>query len=241
MSAGMPPAGWYDDPEYSGQLRWWDGATWTNDRTPAAQPQQTEAPVMVGNQAGGNQAASASGYGSAGYESSAYGAVQYAGADAIPGELASAGDRLVAVLIEVGIGIAGFLAVGLLSFAFRLVSDTLAGVVSGIGFLALWVFFLITQIMGEGRLGQSYGRHLAGLKVVSLRDGRPIGSPAAFGRLIVRSLGAYVFGLGLLWILWDDKRQGWHDKALNTVVIKAPSGRKLDPVAYFRAIFAAKR
>jgi uncharacterized membrane protein YhaH (DUF805 family) len=34
----MPEAGWYDDPEADGQLRWWDGSRWTEQRQPRDVP-----------------------------------------------------------------------------------------------------------------------------------------------------------------------------------------------------------
>jgi uncharacterized RDD family membrane protein YckC len=42
--------------------------------------------------------------------------------------------------------------------------------------------------------------------------------------LVVRYLGYYVstipLGLGLIWVAFDARKQGWHDKIANTVVIK---------------------
>lgn len=40
-------AGWYSDPEDATQYRWWDGAGWTDHRTPVQQPAVAEAqPVL---------------------------------------------------------------------------------------------------------------------------------------------------------------------------------------------------
>lgn len=40
MSTAGPaaPAGWYNDPNIAGQLRYWDGSTWTGHTSPAAAP-----------------------------------------------------------------------------------------------------------------------------------------------------------------------------------------------------------
>jgi uncharacterized RDD family membrane protein YckC len=43
---------------------------------------------------------------------------------------------------------------------------------------------------------------------------------------VARYLGYYVsllpFGLGLLWVAFDNRKQGWHDKLARTVVIHEP-------------------
>jgi uncharacterized RDD family membrane protein YckC len=54
-------------------------------------------------------------------------------------------------------------------------------------------------------------------------DARTLGPPS-FGQLLVRYLGYFVstipLGLGLLWVAFDPRKQGWHDKLANTVVIR---------------------
>ena len=41
----------------------------------------------------------------------------------------------------------------------------------------------------------------------------------------IRYLGYYIsllpLGLGFLWVAWDKKKQGWHDKMAGTIVIKS--------------------
>jgi len=41
----MPEPGWYDDPEDGAQLRWWDGARWTERRQPRATVEPPPPPV----------------------------------------------------------------------------------------------------------------------------------------------------------------------------------------------------
>ncbi len=48
--------------------------------------------------------------------------------------------------------------------------------------------------------------------------------PLATGQAIIRYIGYYISSLplflGFLWIAWDRRKQGWHDKIAGTVVIR---------------------
>lgn len=50
------------------------------------------------------------------------------------------------------------------------------------------------------------------------------GSKPSHGQFLIRYLGYFValvpLGLGFLWIAFDEKKQGWHDKMAGTVVVK---------------------
>lgn len=58
------------------------------------------------------------------------------------------------------------------------------------------------------------------LRVVDAQTGQPVPT----GRLVVRYLGYYVamipLLLGLIWVGFDRKKQGWHDKLAKTVVVR---------------------
>jgi len=88
----------------------------------------------------------------------------------------------------------------------------------------LWFWFFSTLIniayftYFHGSTGRTPGKMLLGLQVVSL-DGSRISFGIAFLRSIGYLVSSIVFCLGYIWIGFDRKKQGWHDKIANTVVI----------------------
>lgn len=64
------------------------------------------------------------------------------------------------------------------------------------------------------------GKMAISAKIVDATTGEAMSS----GQSILRYLGYFVallpLGLGLLWVAFDGKKQGWHDKLANTVVIR---------------------
>ena len=64
------------------------------------------------------------------------------------------------------------------------------------------------------------GKMVIGAKIVDAKTG----NPASTGQLVGRYLGYYVstipLFLGIFWVAFDDKKQGWHDKLAGTVVVR---------------------
>lgn len=67
------------------------------------------------------------------------------------------------------------------------------------------------------------GKMVYRAKIVDSRTGE---APSTI-QYLIRYIGYYVsiipFCLGLLWVAWDPRKQGWHDKLAGTVVVK-PKG-----------------
>lgn len=61
------------------------------------------------------------------------------------------------------------------------------------------------------------------------------GAPPTTRQAIVRYLGYYVsiipLLLGLIWVAFDPRKQGWHDKLAGTVVIRAKRGTAAGQIA----------
>ena len=73
-----------------------------------------------------------------------------------------------------------------------------------------------------GRTGQSLGKRVTKIKLISEQTDQPIGAMNAFLRDLVHILDAVAY-VGYLWPLWDDKRQTFADKIMRTIVIDATS------------------
>jgi len=106
----------------------------------------------------------------------------------------------------------------------------LAAFVGGIAVLAVPVLGVAYLTVAHGsRSGRTIGERIFGIAVRSARahGGRRATHGEAFGRALVLyvSLAMFLCGgvLNFLWPLWDAKRQAWHDKAADTVVVRAPS------------------
>jgi uncharacterized RDD family membrane protein YckC len=91
----------------------------------------------------------------------------------------------------------------------------------------LWLLILgaYGAVMWKLR-GTTIGGIVFGLKVVR-RDGRPIDWATAVVRAMSCFLSAVVAGLGFIWIIFDEEKQGWHDKIAGTVVVTMPKGVSL--------------
>jgi len=92
---------------------------------------------------------------------------------------------------------------------------------------AILVLFLLVAIgitgynrwYQAGRTGQSWGKRVLGITLVSEQTGQPIGAGMAFVRDICHFVDSIICDIGFLFPLWDAKRQTLADKIMRTVVV----------------------
>ena len=79
-------------------------------------------------------------------------------------------------------------------------------------FLAYWL------VMYTEYNGQTVGKRVVGIQLV-MQDGSKI----TYGKVLLRYIATYlsitVLFLGYISVLWDKKKQGWHDKIAQTFVV----------------------
>jgi uncharacterized RDD family membrane protein YckC len=88
------------------------------------------------------------------------------------------------------------------------------------GFLVAFGVWVWNRIVRQGRTGQSFGKKAAGLRVVDAHTGQLIGMGKNLGREVCAQIFNQLCVLNVLWPLWDDKQQTWHDKVAGDVVVR---------------------
>jgi uncharacterized RDD family membrane protein YckC len=88
---------------------------------------------------------------------------------------------------------------------------------TGVGVGAYLVVTVIYDLSFWMLAGQTPGRGLMGVRIVRA-DGQRLRLGNAIRRELAYVLSAVLF-LGYLWILLDNRRQGWHDKLAGTIVV----------------------
>jgi uncharacterized RDD family membrane protein YckC len=71
----------------------------------------------------------------------------------------------------------------------------------------------------HGTTGQTPGKKMFGLKVVQT-TGETLTPGLAFLRWVGYLVSGIFFYLGFIWVAFDERKQGWHDKIAGTVVIR---------------------
>lgn len=91
-------------------------------------------------------------------------------------------------------------------------------------FLLSWIVPAVAIVLFWRARQATPGKLAVGAEIVDARTG---GKPST-AQLIGRYLGYYVSTLplllGLIWVAFDPRKQGWHDKLAGTVVVRRRSG-----------------
>lgn len=185
----------------------------TGDDDPGAPPPPPPPPPTGGAAApppGAYAEPPPSGYGAApptqpmGYGMTSTGGAAMAGA---PLAYADWGKRALSGLID-------FIGPSIVAGIFYQISSSL-GLLLNLAALA-WAIY--NAYLG-GQTGQSYGKKIAGTRLISEATGLPPGGGLGIGRYFVHILDGIPCYLGFLWPLWDAKRQTFADKILKTAVV----------------------
>ena len=103
---------------------------------------------------------------------------------------------------------------------------------SGVGlvmFILIWLVALAYVVWNwgyrQGTTGSSIGKSVLKFKVVSEKDGQPIGFGMSIVRQLAHTVDALICYIGYLFPLWDQKRQTLADKIMTTVCVPVPDNR----------------
>ena len=101
----------------------------------------------------------------------------------------------------------------------------------GADVLVNWIFPAIAVIAFWIKRQATPGKSAVSAKIVDARTGRAPSPGQCVGRYLGYTVASLPLGLGILWIVFDERKQGWHDKLAGTVVIR-PKNSGPKPVSF---------
>jgi len=91
-------------------------------------------------------------------------------------------------------------------------------------FLISWVLPAVAVLAFWMARQATPGKMAIAARIVDAKTGN---NPST-GQLLIRYIGYFVssipLGLGIFWVAFDSRKQGWHDKMAGTVVVRKKSG-----------------
>lgn len=135
-------------------------------------------------------------------------------------------DEAILYLLSLVLFVGALLALGLEGEMMLRVLSSLGDPAQGIGLFAL-LYIAASLLAGmayftgfHGIAGRTPGKMLFGLRVIQV-SGDPITPGIAFLRWVGYLVSGPLFCLGFLWVAFDSRKQGWHDKIAATLVIRS--------------------
>ena len=101
-------------------------------------------------------------------------------------------------------------------------------------FLISWILPAIAVIAFWFYRQATPGKSALSLRVLDADTGERLSLGQAVGRYLGYFASIIPLCIGLIWVAFDSRKQGWHDKLAGTVVVRAKS-RGPQPVRFARA------
>jgi uncharacterized RDD family membrane protein YckC len=101
-------------------------------------------------------------------------------------------------------------------------------------FLISWVLPAIAVIVFWISKQATPGKMAVSARIVDATSGNPPSGGQCVGRYFAYFVSMFPLGLGLIWVAFDKRKQGWHDKLAGTVVVRSKR-RGAEPVKFGQA------
>lgn len=87
-------------------------------------------------------------------------------------------------------------------------------------FVISWVFPAITVVLFWLYKQATPGKMAVSARVVDAETGDSLSTGQAIGRYLGYFVSMLPLFLGIIWVAFDPKKQGWHDKLAGTVIVR---------------------